>query len=529
MWNRDGGSGGDYKNAPTGWYRISTYAGPGHGEQMECFRKGKNEEGTRFAYFRFPVLEPTDEMLAYLPEGEVRGPADATTIPIGLTHPLDALTRDEQGNIIPKDRNATTIQWLSKFGATLSDLDLSRSDEAVWDDIVWLLRNGARQEAVVNVYSKGWPNFRQGPAKKELLAVFRGFQYFDYRARDSKTGKIVGRPAWALEQSNWVNEDGSIRYNRETPALFEIVAPTLMAGTIITMRFLNYTVTKSLDKDDVVTFWDGGSKARFPSFCSTIGVDLESLVAAHEDEAVAILEDDDRAVGSYIPEILDWVEREALAVAAEGYQDAAKGHFLHIKTEERGFIVMEQMNVASPPVMERIGGKDFELRRLVSIAEKPAMAEREPVMGDGEGAEPAGAEPVVVTAAADQKLMPVSGVVETYNGLAKQMGFEEDVCTYDAATGMGKFVSGLGHQFALRALLPLFNYGPLGLDRKKGFSLTEEAHAFILQVCFSEEYLKLAGEATNENPFPGDLEARLGIALAEVRTAAYVEEDEIPF
>ena len=100
------------------------------------------------------------------------------------------------------------------------------------------------------------------------------------------------------------------------------------------------------------------------------------------------------------------------------------------------------------------------------------------------------------------------------------------MCSYDPETDKAKFDKDTGRKFAAQALVPLFSYGPLGLDRKKGFELTVEANALILSLCFSKEYLDLAGQATNDNPFPGDLEARLGIALADIRGASEVEEEE---
>ena len=509
MFNRNVGSGGDFTSAQQGWYQISVNAGSAAGQQMTLFKTEKDDQSTRVAYFRFPVVTPSDEMLRYMEGQEIGYPEDVNEIPIRLIHPLDTMIRDEKGNTISNDSGTSTMQWLSKFGASLSGINLAQDDDDVWNDIVWLLRNGNRKEAIVNVWTSGWPSRGQGPIDKEVLAVFKGFQHFDYENK---------RPTWVLEKSNRLNSDGSVRYNHKVPVLFEIVAPSIMAGTILSYPFLNYTVIKVKDDDGAITFGGGGSNARFPALCSTFGVDIESVLASHEAEAMAILENDAVPLGAYIPEILDWVEQTALTAVGQG-------HLLHVRTDDRGYILMDQLNVASPAVIVRIGGEGFKLVPLVTIAQKgTVVAEQDPIVV-------AELAPVTVPAATStgvdtHSLMPVAEVVKTYNGLAKQMKFEKDVCSYDPETDKAKFDKDTGRKFAAQALVPLFSYGPLGLDRKKGFELTVEANALILSLCFSKEYLDLAGQATNDNPFPGDLEARLGIALADIRGASEVEEEE---
>jgi len=507
MFNRNVGSGGDFTSAPPGWYQISVNASSAAGQQMALFKTEKDELGTRVAYFRFPVVEPSGELRDYMGDQEIYTKEDAQEIPIRLIHPLDTLIRDEQGNAIPNDPGVSTVQWLSKFGASLSGINLAQDDDDVWNDIAWLLRNGTRKETAVNVWTSGWPSRGQGPMDKEVLAVFKGFQYFDYEKK---------RSTWVLEKSNRLNSDGSVRYNHKVPVLFEIVAPSIMAGTILSYPFLNYTVIKNKDDDGAITFGGGGSNARFPALCSTIGVDIESVLANHEADAMAILKNDAVPLGAYIPEILDWVDQAAHAAVQ-------KRHLLHIRTDDRGYIIMDQMNVAGPTVIERIGGSNqFEPALPIAIAQKGTVVAKQGPTAVATQA------PVAVTStnAVTRNMVPVAEVVDTYNGLAKQMGIEKAVCLLNEETGKGKFDPKEGRGFAARVLVPLFSYGPLGLDRKKGFELTEEANALILSLCFSKEYRDLAAQATNDNPFPGDLEARLGIALADIRGAAEDDGDE---
>ena len=72
---------------------------------------------------------------------------------------------------------------------------------------------------------------------------------------------------------------------------------------------------------------------------------------------------------------------------------------------------------------------------------------------------------------------------------------------------------------------PLFNFQPLGLDRQKAFHVTQEVYALLVGFCMSDGYLDLAERVTSEEPWPGDLQARLTVAVADVR-GEIVEEDE---
>jgi|GEM_PF-5343943 len=499
---------GDFKTIPAGWYRITSYVDSA--VQALLVKTGNMEDGTRYAIVRFPVLEPTDAMKRAVSGEVVWGDPGSTDgdIPVMLIHPLDAGVHDEDGNYISRDRSFSCTQWLSKFGASLKGLVLSRSEGEVWDDIMWLLRNGTQHETLVNIWTNGWPSFSQALPDMEMLAVFAGFQHYDYR---------TGGPNWVLDQDTRKGKsDDEVRWRHKVPPLFRIIAPDIAVGTIVQYPWLNYMVViteqEGTGPDDVVrTFGGGGSLAKFPPFCGTIGTDLPSLIMAHEDEALAILDDPDRKTDSYPPEILGWVEEAAL-------EAAELGHILHLRTEEHGWMMFDQLNVASPPVIKRIAGReDFQVPFLISIEEQDRTVTV---------AEPIAREEIEITGheAPLVQVMPAKDVVEAYNALAGMVGFESAVA-YVKDDGRGAFAKNVGRQFALRALLPLFNFQPLGLDRQKAFHVTQEVYALLVGFCMTPEYLELAEQATGEEPFPGDLQARLTIAVADVR-GEIVENDE---
>lgn len=417
--DREASTGGDFEQVPAGRV-LAQYS-----EFATDWRE--DDEGHMYVIAHYGILEAGDE-------------TDQSAVG------MDLPWRFQDPTVTFGDASLSMLlarHGLSLEGAPLDDLDnLTKIIDVALKktDPLWVV-----------VSESGWPSFYPVP-EGDYLAVFHGFQYFDV---------YKGVPVWKREEREW---KGKTRIQYATPAMFRIIYGEYL-NHVIRYPWLNYTIGRTVDENSgEYVFTGGGANAKFPPFCSKIGVDLTTEIEEDANGAYekALYEEDGSE--EWRPNILPLIEATAFARVEEG-------HVLKlgmIKKKDAVVLDLDSLMGATKADIKRVSGSvDVDIPKLVPIME---------FIGGEKKVSRSAWSPDVYQRSLNERM---SAILDKKVVVAEQLAIRVDA-----------------KEIAKQYMLPIYNV--LGLDRAKPFRITEDQSGMVLTLLNHDEYVKVAGTGDSD-------------------------------